>query len=851
MNITVGQALNEQQKQVVENTRDHILLLAGAGTGKTSTLAHRVSHLLSCGAAAREILCLTFTNRACREMLERIGTMADAKGQDVTVRTIHSFCVYLLRNTPQSLVDIGRDFTVCDQPDALEIIREVVFEVTGRIIEEHPAMILQNFIALVKDCQLGCPENGSNEAAAYVFVHRRTELERICVNGQHQFDVKFYRFLAKYGASIVRLYNLKLTSNNTLDFSDLLLRANAVLSNPETASVWNSRYQYVHIDEVQDVSFAEFSLITKLCGNAVVLLCGDFNQTIYQWRGSDPAALIRHFQEQFHPQVIEFTTNYRSSGQLLDIARNYLFNAFQKGTHSGFDPRGGDCTDVCIRDFETLPDEVHWIYRQIESLQITDFSRVAIITRTNRACTEVCEILKASRIDAAASIRFMLADEFRLFKRAEVKDLLACVNLIANPRDGESLKRVLSRLIKGVGASTVDAVISRYKDGLGTALTDFIDPRTQAHGDYFAPLLDALANGRACVFDVESTGTDVYSDDIIQMAAVKLDAHGHVTERFERFLCPSKPVGDSERVHGFSDAFLSDKGVEPLKALEEFLDFTAGCVIIGHNVGFDMTITAQNLARYGSGRKFDNLWYDTLDLSRRFLKHLENHKLCTVAAELGTQNDPSHDAMDDILATADVLTILTERFLRPQTELRCTRYAKYLPRFAQASSLLARLRREAEPLGADALITLLIDTFQLRERYADDPQKLANLLLFSDFASDFCDAQKPLAQQLAQLLELTALSASELDRMGRSTNKVAVITAHQAKGCEFDYVFLPVLQEGVFPTFQAVRTNDVSEEKRVFYVSLTRAKKKLFLSWSHYATNQYSAKPTRFLEMLY
>lgn len=127
---------------------------------------------------------------------------------------------------------------------------------------------------------------------------------------------------------------------------------------------------------------------------------------------------------------------------------------------------------------------------------------------------------------------------------------------------------------------------------------------------------------------------------------------------------------------------------------------------------------------------------------------------------------------------------------------------------------------------------MLLDRFGVWELYDGAPEKRANLQLFLDFADDFCDPALPPARQLSALLELSALSSSELDRMSRSANKVAVITAHQSKGCEFDYVFLPVLQEGVFPTFQAARSGELEEEKRVFYVSITRARKKLFLTWS-------------------
>lgn len=843
--------LNQQQRAVAENISDHILLLAGAGTGKTNTLAHRVAHLITSRTASpEEILCLTFTNRACKEMTERIGQIAGEAAQEVTIRTLHSFCVHLLRSTPQAFTDIAQDFTVCDQADCLELIREVVYEVTGRQMEERDALILQNFISLVKDCWLAHPEGGCAGAAAFSLMHRRSDVERICSDAQGRLNLKFFGFLTRYGASITALYNLKLTGGNLLDFSDLLIRAQAILTDPQTAVLWRDHYRYLHVDEVQDVSLAEYKLISMLCARATILLCGDFNQTIYQWRGSDPQLLIERFTQDFSPLTVEFTQNYRSSGQLLSLAQNFLFNAFGKGTHGEIGVSSPACTDVVAETFDTPAEEVDWIYRTIQSLGLSDYSRVAIITRTNKACMEVCSILKASRLHSPSPIRFMLADELRLFKRAEIKDLLACINLFLNPQDSESLKRAATRLTDGIGVSSVNAILSSYKEGTGICLTDFIDPRTQQHGDCFAPLLDALDGARLVVFDVESTGTDVFSDEIIQLAAIKMNAHGEVLERFERFLRPTRPVGASERVHHFSDAFLAEHGEEPQEALESFLDFVQNCVIVGHNVGFDLRITQQNLLRSGSLRCFNPIWYDTLDLSRRFLKKLDNHKLCTVAKALGAKSDPTHNAMDDILATAEVLVTLTDRYLRMQAAQRQALYARHLPRFAKLSHTVSLLKAQLAFDDAPAFIRRIASTFSLEEKYADEPERLANLQLFYDFADDFADRTYSPLEQLSRLLELTALSAGELSRISRTANKVAVITAHQAKGCEFDFVFLPMLQEGVFPTYQAARSGNIEEEKRVFYVSMTRAKRRLFLSYSRYTSSSYRCKPSRFLDML-
>ena len=839
--------LNPQQRLAAEDREHNLLVLAGAGTGKTLTLAARVAGLLTGGAAQPEqVLCLTFTNRACKEMRQRIAALAGQPAAQVQIRTIHSFCGWLLRQAPAALTDIGPDFTVCDEASCLEAVREVVFQSTGREIEERPARILQQFLELCKDCLLLAGSSDPFRGASLAFSTRQKALERICTTPQRRFDPKFFAFLQKYGGSILQLYNLKLTQANQLDFSDLLLRAALLMEDPAFDHLWRGRWRFVQVDEVQDVSLGEYRLVSRLCQGARVLFCGDFNQTIYQWRGSDPAALLARYREEFAPVEVRLDHNYRSDPQLLALAQRFLCRAFGQGQA----PQAPLGQRVQLREFETAEEEARWLARSISQLPTQDYSRVAVITRTNRACAQLCELLKQLRLEGEGPVRFMLADQARLFRRAEVRDLVACLGLLYNPRDQESCRRVLTRLAAGIGPAAVNGVLSCWRAGGGAALCDFLDPRLYRAGDYFAPLLQALEAGEVVVFDVETTGTDVYADEIVQLAAVRLGPDGQVTGRFEAFLRPSRPVGDSQQVHGFSDAFLAQRGQAPLPALEGFLEFAGEAVLVGHNVGFDVEITGENLRRLGYGGRFSPLWYDTLDLSRRFLPKLPDHKLATVAQALEAQHAPSHNAMDDILATAQVLWKLCEGYLRPRAAQRLDCYKKFMSRFLPFCRQWEGLRAACAGQAAWEAAQYLCQAFGLPGRCETGEQQ-ANLLLFTDLARELVDPGLPPRQQLARLLELCALTAGEFDQLAQAGNKVAVITAHQAKGCEFDYVYLPVLQEGVFPTYQAVQAGDLEEEKRVFYVSLTRAKKQLFLSWAHQQPNRYPAQPSRFLSLLW
>ncbi len=828
---------------VVEDTSHHLLVLAGAGTGKTNTLACRTAYLIENGVPANRILCLTFTNRACKELVERVALRAGPAANQVVARTVHSFCVWLLRQAPAELLEVGQEFGVCDSEDSLELLGQVCLEQLGRSIPQASAQILQRFTELVKSQLLAQPHLDLTTGTAWTFAHHRQEIEALCTPRRGPLDLKFFHFLEKYGASFLRFYQRKLHQNNLLDFSDLLIQADRMLEHP-ACQKWRDWFSYVQIDEVQDVSLGEYQLLSKLWGNAKVLLCGDFNQTIYQWRGSDPTGLSQRFIRDFSPVVVEFTRNYRSSPGLLALASNFRRNAF--GQKETLQPVPKE--DVAYQKFDSMEQEARWIYRQIQALPTKEYSKVAILVRNNKTCQEMQSLLQALCLEQPASIEFMLADQFRLLKRPEIKDLLACASLISNPRDGEAFRRVLSRLVPEAGEALVNQMVQDSKEGGGASLTDMIDQRCFL-GDFFQPLLTAQEQGQVVVFDVESTGTNVYEDDIIQMAAIRLDSQGQESGRFLRFLKPSKPVGDSQRVHGFSDAFLAEHGVSPAQALEEFLELVKGRVIVGHNVGFDMAITRSNLKRLGIGQPLDNLWYDTLDLSRRFLKKAPNHKLETLARLLQTPHQPSHDAMDDILATADLLGLLTKTYLLPGTSQRRLFYTRYLPQLRPVSQKIQEIKAQNFSKSS-GLLQALMNAFSLGELYREQPQRLERLETFLSFVQEQEQEDLPLERQLSNLLELCALSASELDHLSRSSNRVVIITAHQSKGCEFDYVFLPVLQEGVFPSFQAVQSGDFSEERRVFYVCITRAKRRLFLSWSRYNQNLYPCQPSRFLEQL-
>ncbi|MBM6861840.1 ATP-dependent DNA helicase, partial [Clostridium saudiense] len=183
------------------------------------------------------------------------------------------------------------------------------------------------------------------------------------------------------------------------------------------------------------------------------------------------------------------------------------------------------------------------------------------------------------------------------FRRQEIKDIIAFLKLIGNPYDSLSLKRIISRLPSGIGDKTIEEIEGIKYKSVGIRISDFIDPNVVTYGEKFSLLVSELEKDNIIVFDVESTGTDVTEDEIIQIAAIKLNSKGSVIGKFERFIKNNKSVGTSQYVHGFTDSFLQENGEDKRKVLLEFCDFIKNSIIVGHNVQFDINILTSELKR--------------------------------------------------------------------------------------------------------------------------------------------------------------------------------------------------------------------------------------------------------------
>lgn len=841
--------LNEEQQKVVNEQKNNIILLASAGTGKTNTLAERVTSIIKNGnSKPSEILCITFTNKACKEMSDRVMKIVGGEAKDITIRTFHSFCFDVVRTYAKRNTDIFSDFTIFDEDDCREVISKLsYYYATSNLMATN--MQIQKVIDFIKVERARIETLEDRVLDEYktvideIFKFREEKINQVCTN-KGNLNLNLKNYIKFHGHELVTLYDSKLREDHALDFNDLIILTKELFKDEKVVRALKNKFKYINIDEVQDTSIIEYSIIEKLFEGNNVLICGDFFQTIYSWRGSDPEMIFNKFKEKYNPVEIVFSKNYRATKNLNKASLEFLNNAFSSKVSTMY--KDGilaeskeDGEKILLKETRGLREEARFIFDYVNKLceNGEDLKRVCVLTRDNNYNIGLSEELYQIGGYEGADFEFILVDQFKFFRRQEVKDILAFLKLIANRYDSLSLKRIVNRLPTGIGMRTLEAIESyKYKE-VGIRLADYIDSLVLEYGEKFSLLINEFEKENIIVFDVESTGVDVTEDEIIQIAAIKLNKNGEVVDKFEKFLKNKKPVKDSYYVHGFSDEMLQRIGEDKEKVLKEFVEYSKDSIIVGHNVQYDINILCSELERSNLGKPKFKTFYDTLDIYRRFYPGNINYKLENLSKVYDTKHKPSHDAMDDIIATGELLVRAINEKIIPTSMERMALMSKHLKAFTAISKKLNELFQIAESKRPYELVACVMNGFNIKSMYAGDEnkEKLNRLRDLYALFRDLDDKSKGNRDALLDIIRITGLSNGELESLIINRTKkprIPIITVHQAKGLEFDTVFLAGIQNNTFPSYMSIKEGNLSEEKRVFYVAITRAKKRLVITYN-------------------
>lgn len=795
-------------------------------------------------------------------MEHRIQEYMGEKGQGVSVKTIHGFCYELIQAEADNPENRYVNLSVWDEEDCRELMDDILEKWNTRPGNER--QMIRNsryFFYDVDKAKRWLLERNryTGEAADYL-----AAMNAISPN---PFNVDKNRARAEMAAS----YDRQLHSLGGMDFNDILIGALHLLSDDGCRRRWSSRFRYLHVDEMQDMSMLEYGIVLHLASQARVLLAGDYFQTIYEWRGSDPIQLIQRFTREFHPEVYTFTENYRATPLLLKAAEGYLRNAFSKDIpderSSVSSVREGTGEPIVIHPaFETLDGEARWIIQCIEflvhkqkKLQEAEQGKICILCRNNaynerleEAFTRQLNQLKADGSGRWDFIRFLRIGEEKLYRKREVKDVLAALHLAVNPFDNNSARRLCLNWGKGIGEATVKKILSSDYRKLGIALSDFLRPDVLHYADTYGTLLQALDEGRLTVFDVESTGTSTSTDEIVQLAAVTLNRDGQVTARFNRLVKPSGPVGESEKIHHISDERLKAEGEPPEKVFADFLAFTRNHILAGHNVSYDIHILMSQIRRLGMDPVETPAWVDTLEIFRRYYPELKNHKLEYLGEVFKVHHKSSHNAYDDILATAEILMYAVNHHLRPERDARRACISPYVSLFMPMARIVQDISRMSWKQNPNALIGQVISQLNMDEYFTQHgkTRERQHLEELKRCAEAYPDYGRPPQDVLQEYLAMTALDAGDEILWQSGQAGIPIATVHQAKGMEFDFVFMAGMADENFPSFGALKAGMLMEEKRLFYVAITRARKRLFISWNIQSSRFGDAGASRFIANL-
>lgn len=420
--------MNPEQEGAVKTTEGPLLIMAGAGSGKTRVLTHRIAYLIvEKEVNPRNILAITFTNKAAREMRERIdGLLGPGTGERMWVSTFHSMCVRILRRNIDQL-GYAKSFSILDTADQLTAVKNVLKELNLDPKQYEPRAML----------------------------HAISDAKNECINDQqYRAQINTQNPYERTIADVYEAYEKKLRQNQSLDFDDLIMKTLELFKKiPTVLSYYQSQFQYIHVDEYQDTNNAQYQLVRLLAKKFEnICVVGDSDQSIYRWRGADIGNILSFEKDYQDAKVILLEQNYRSTKTVLDAANDVIQNnASRYDKRLRTDNPEGDPIYVYKANNEKA--EAQFVVRQIVQLQREEglsLDQFAVLYRTNAQSRVMEEHLVMSNID------YTIVGGTKFYDRKEIKDLLAYLRLIANPEDDLALSRIINEPKRGIGATSFE-----------------------------------------------------------------------------------------------------------------------------------------------------------------------------------------------------------------------------------------------------------------------------------------------------------------------------------------------------------------------------------------------------------
>ena len=714
-------SLNPAQREAVLTTEGPLLVLAGAGSGKTRVLTFRIAHMLGdLGVKPWQVLAITFTNKAAAEMRERLAALIPNGTRGMWVCTFHAMCVRMLREDADLLGYTGQ-FTIYDDDDSKRMVRDIM-QALGIEQKQFPINMIRSKISSAKNAMIGpedmlkSADSPNDKKAAQVYM----ELER------------------------------RLRAANAMDFDDLLVRTLELLrTRPEVLDKYQERFRYISVDEYQDTNHVQYEIANLLAAKYQnLMVVGDDDQSIYSWRGADITNILDFEKDFKNCKTVKLEQNYRSTGHILSAANAVVRHNSQRKDKRLFTAEG-DGEKIQAFQASDERDEGRWIAGEIEKLHSkgTCYDDIAVFYRTN-AQSRILEDMFLR-----AGVPYKIVGGTRFFDRAEIRDVMAYLKMIVNPADEMSVKRVINTPRRGIGSTSIQKIEQLARDNR-CSFFQACEIATAETGMFSAKVRNGLSSFVALVR--EGRRMDGELKDVVEMIVDKT---------------------------GLLQAFRAEGTMESESRAENIQEFL-GVAAEFEETHEDIEGTLESLEELRAAGVADvPAGAEPVVVSAPAPEPGPSAPASSFEALVGARDAAGSNPLDSLAAPA----------LSPQDAL--------------AAAIAGNAYAAPTELPAGAV-------------HADEIERTYGPLT--------CKA-------LPALMEWLALR-SDLDSLAGETHAITMMTIHSAKGLEFPAVFVAGMEEGIFPHVHDFGGSDdpgkLEEERRLAYVAITRARKRLFLTYA-------------------
>ena len=716
-------SLNPAQREAVLTTEGPLLVLAGAGSGKTRVLTFRIAHMLGdLGVKPWQVLAITFTNKAAAEMRERLTALIPSGTRGMWVCTFHAMCVRMLREDADLLGYTGQ-FTIYDDDDSKRMVRDIM-QALGIEQKQFPINMIRSKISSAKNAMIGpedmlkSADSPNDKKAAQVYL----ELER------------------------------RLRAANAMDFDDLLVRTLELLrTRPEVLDKYQERFRYISVDEYQDTNHVQYEIANLLAAKYQnLMVVGDDDQSIYSWRGADITNILDFEQDFKNCKTVKLEQNYRSTGHILNAANAVVRHNSQRKDKRLFTAEG-DGEKIQAFQASDERDEGRWIAGEIEKLHAkgTSYDDIAVFYRTN-AQSRILEDMFLR-----AGVPYKIVGGTRFFDRAEIRDVMAYLKMIVNPADEMSVKRVINTPRRGIGSTSIQKIEQLARDNR-CSFFQACEIACAETGMFSAKVRNGLSSFVSLVR--EGRRMDGELKDVVEMIVDKT---------------------------GLLQAFRAEGTMESESRAENIQEF------LGVAAEFEET-------------------HEDIEGTLESLEELRAAGVADVPA--GAEPEP---------------VVVSVSAPEPGPSVPASSFGALVgARDAAGSNPLDGLAAPALS-PQDALAAAIAGN-----AYAAPTELSAGAV----HAGEIERTYGPLTcKALPALMEWLALR-SDLDSLAGETHAITMMTIHSAKGLEFPAVFVAGMEEGIFPHVHDFGGSDdpgkLEEERRLAYVAITRARKRLFLTYA-------------------